>query len=151
MAIPASMVDTNRVPWLRRVGGLLAAGIAGGVIFVACSSDQKSRFPGDATGTGNGIGAGGANSTTGNITGGTAPDNGLVTSASTSGGRPADGADGRIRSLNGQTCAQAEVITAGPAVRDAATPAIGDLDGDGNPEIVTRANFPANNTLIAFT
>src|SRR2546423_7392133 len=75
----------------------------------------------------------------------------IVTSNSTSGARAGDGAGGRIRILNGQTCAQVEVISAGPAVRDAATPAIGDLDGDGKPEIVTRANFPNNNTVVAFT
>ena len=47
---------------------------------------------------------------------------------------------GRIRILNGQTCKQIEVIQAGPTILDAATPAIADLDGDGQLEIVARAN-----------
>jgi hypothetical protein len=59
---------------------------------------------------------------------------------------------GRIRILNGQTCKQIEVITAGDPVRDAATPAIADLDGDGKMEIVARLNGPngSNGGLIAF-
>ncbi len=61
-------------------------------------------------------------------------------------------AGGRIRILNGQTCQQIEVISAGDPVRDAATPAIADLDGDGKMEIVTRLNAPqgGNGGLIAF-
>jgi hypothetical protein len=51
-----------------------------------------------------------------------------------------DSPGGRIRILNGQTCAQIEVIQAGPTILDAATPAIADLDGDGQLEIVARVN-----------
>jgi len=59
---------------------------------------------------------------------------------------------GRIRILNGQTCEQIHVISEGPAVRDAATPAIADLDGDGGMEIVTRVNATsgASGGVIAF-
>lgn len=59
---------------------------------------------------------------------------------------------GRIRILNGQTCQQIEVISAGGPVRDAATPAIADLDGDGNMDIVARLNAAqgGNGGLIAF-
>ena len=59
---------------------------------------------------------------------------------------------GRIRILNGQTCQQIEVISAGSPVRDAATPAIADLDGDGNMDIVARLNAAqgGNGGLIAF-
>jgi hypothetical protein len=59
---------------------------------------------------------------------------------------------GRIRILNGQTCKQIEVISAGMPVRDAATPAIADLDGDGKMEIVTRLNAAqgGNGGLVAF-
>ena len=59
---------------------------------------------------------------------------------------------GRIRILNGQTCKQIEVISAGNPVRDAATPAIADLDGDGKMEIVARLNAAqgGNGGLIAF-
>jgi hypothetical protein len=61
---------------------------------------------------------------------------------------------GHIRILNGQTCQQIEVIAGKPedAVRDAATPAIADLDGDGKMEIVARLNGPqgGNGGLIAF-
>jgi len=48
--------------------------------------------------------------------------------------------EGRIRILNGQTCAHEEVISDGAGVSYAATPAIADLDGDGKLEIVTRLN-----------
>ncbi len=75
----------------------------------------------------------------------------FVASDSTIGATQGDGTGGRIRILNGQTCVQDEVIKAGPAVRDAATPAIGDLDGDGKPEIVAHENFPNNNKIVAFT
>jgi hypothetical protein len=74
----------------------------------------------------------------------------IVTSDATSGAEPGNGTGGRIRILNGQTCVQEAVITAGNPVRDAATPAIADLDGDGTMEIVTRENFPNNNKIIAF-
>ncbi len=47
---------------------------------------------------------------------------------------------GVIRILNGQTCEQVEVIADSLGVRDPATPAIADLDGDGNMEIVTRTS-----------
>lgn len=59
---------------------------------------------------------------------------------------------GRIRILNGQTCQQIEVISAGMPVRDAATPAIADLDGDGKMEIVARLNAAqgGNGGLVAF-
>lgn len=59
---------------------------------------------------------------------------------------------GRIRILNGQTCKQIEVISAGDPVRDAATPAIADLDGDGKMEIVARVNGPqgTNGGLVAY-
>lgn len=55
---------------------------------------------------------------------------------------------GVIRVLNGQTCEQMQTID-DPANRiiAASTPAIGDLDGDGLPEIVTHR---ANRGLIAF-
>jgi hypothetical protein len=58
----------------------------------------------------------------------------------TSNGTADASAGGRIRILNGQTCAQIEVIQAGPAIRDAATPALADLDADGGLEIVARVN-----------
>jgi hypothetical protein len=51
-----------------------------------------------------------------------------------------DSPGGRIRILNGQTCEQIEVIQDGPTILDAATPAIADLDNDGQLEIVARAN-----------
>ncbi len=59
---------------------------------------------------------------------------------------------GRIRILNGQTCKQIEVIGGTDLVRDAATPAIADLDGDGKMEIVARLNGPngSNGGLIAY-
>ncbi len=82
---------------------------------------------------------------------GTAAEIIFVASDSQAGAVQGDGTGGRIRILNGQNCAQDEVIKAGPAVRDAATPAIGDLDGDGKPEIVTHENFPNNNKIVAFT
>ena len=61
-------------------------------------------------------------------------------------GQPARG--GVIRILNGQTCEQVEVITTGPPashdyVRAPSTPAIADLDGDGNLEIVTKTHGAA--------
>lgn len=46
---------------------------------------------------------------------------------------------GHIRILNGQTCKQIEAV-AGDLIRDAATPALADLDGDGAMEIVARLN-----------
>jgi hypothetical protein len=66
--------------------------------------------------------------------------------------QPATG--GVIRILNGQTCAQEEVIPF--YVRGPAAPAIADLDGDGKLEIVTRTQHWENSTdngtqLIAFT
>ncbi len=83
---------------------------------------------------------------------GTAAEIIFVSSDSTMGAEMGDGTGGRIRILNGQTCKQDEVITAGPAVRDAATPAIGDLDGDGKPEIVAHESFAdGNNKIVAFT
>jgi hypothetical protein len=83
---------------------------------------------------------------------GTAAEIIFVASDSTAGAEVGDGTGGRIRILNGQTCKQDEVITAGPAVRDAATPAIGDLDGDGKPEIVAHESFGAgNDKIVAFT
>ncbi len=82
---------------------------------------------------------------------GTAAEIIFVSSDSQAGAVQGDGTGGRIRILNGQNCMQDEVISAGPAVRDAATPAIGDLDGDGKPEIVAHENFPNNNKVIAFT
>src|SRR5450432_1276147 len=82
---------------------------------------------------------------------GTAAEIIFVASDSTAGAEVGDGTGGRIRILNGQTCKQDEVITAGPAVRDAATPAIGDLDGDGKPEIVAHEAFPNNQKIVAFT
>src|SRR5262249_1520639 len=59
---------------------------------------------------------------------------------------------GLIRILNGQTCGQETIVNPPPLpqVRDSATPAIADLDGDGTMEIVTRENFPNNNKLVAF-
>ncbi len=48
---------------------------------------------------------------------------------------------GVIRVLNGQTCEQVAVIEDSFGVRDNATPALGDLDGDGNLEIVTRTTL----------
>ena len=79
---------------------------------------------------------------------GTAGEIVIVTSEGGSNGT----SGGRIRILNGQTCQQIEVIQAGPAVRDAATPAIADLDGDGQMEIVTRINGAngVNGGVIAF-
>jgi hypothetical protein len=82
---------------------------------------------------------------------GTAAEIVFVASDSTMGAVQGDGSGGRIRILNGQTCAQDEVIALGPPVRDAATLAIGDLDGDGKPEIVAHENFPNNNKVVAFT
>ncbi|SRR6266545_344284 len=74
----------------------------------------------------------------------------IVASDSAGGAAAGDGTGGRIRILNGQTCAQEAVINTGPAVRDAATPAIADLDNDGTMEIVARENFPNNNKIVAF-
>ncbi len=82
---------------------------------------------------------------------GTAAEIIFVSSDSQAGAEQGDGTGGRIRILNGQTCKQDEVIKAGPAVRDAATPAIGDLDGDGKPEIVAHEAFPNNDKIVAFT
>ena len=82
---------------------------------------------------------------------GTAAEIIFVSSDSQAGARLGDGTGGRIRILNGQNCVQEEVIKVGPAVRDAATPAIGDLDGDGKPEIVAHEAFPANEKVVAFT
>jgi hypothetical protein len=74
----------------------------------------------------------------------------IVTSDSQAGAAAGDGTGGLIRILNGYTCAEEAAITAGPAVRDAATPAIADLDNDGTMEIVARENFPNNNKIVAF-
>lgn len=82
---------------------------------------------------------------------GTAAEIIFVASDSSAGAVQGDGTGGRIRILNGQSCEQVEVIKAGPAVRDAASPAIGDLDGDGKPEIVARQAFPNNAKIVAFT
>ena len=75
----------------------------------------------------------------------------FVASDSAAGAIQGDGSGGRIRILNGQTCEQVEVIKAGPAVRDAATPAIGDINGDNTPEIVAHEAFPNNNKVVAFS
>ena len=82
---------------------------------------------------------------------GTAAEIIFVSSFSKMGAEPGDGPGGRIRILNGQNCEQKEVIKAGPAVRDAATPAIGDLTGDKVPEIVAHEAFPNNDKVVAFT
>ena len=75
----------------------------------------------------------------------------VVSSDSASGATEGDGSGGVIRILNGQTCALEETIDVGPRVRDAATPAIADLDGDGKMEIVTRTNgFATNNKIVAY-
>jgi hypothetical protein len=75
----------------------------------------------------------------------------VVSSDSASGAIMGDGTGGVIRILNGQTCALEETIDVGPRVRDAATPAIADLDGDGKMEIVARTNgFETNNKIVAY-
>ncbi|MDF3068915.1 MAG: Rhs-family protein [Polyangiaceae bacterium] len=65
----------------------------------------------------------------------------------TSNGEADASAGGHIRILNGQTCKQIEVIQAGGLIRDAATPSLADLDGDGAMEIVARLNAGG---LVAF-
>ncbi len=77
---------------------------------------------------------------------GTAAEIVFITSETGTGG-------GRLRIINGQTCAQEEVITKGPLLSDAATPAIADLDGDKKPEIIARkwAGGELNGGLVAFT
>lgn len=65
----------------------------------------------------------------------------------TSNGEADASAGGHIRILNGQTCKQIEVIQAGGLIRDAATPSVADLDGDGAMEIVARLNAGG---LVAF-
>jgi hypothetical protein len=84
---------------------------------------------------------------------GTAAEIIIVSSDGKANGATVDATSGgRIRILNGQTCKQIEVIAAGDPVRDAATPAIADLDGDGKMEIVARLNGPngSNGGLVAF-
>jgi hypothetical protein len=73
----------------------------------------------------------------------------IVTSDSAAGAAQGDGTGGLIRILNGQTCAEEAALTGVPPVRDAATPAIADLDNDGTMEIVARENFPNNNKIVA--
>lgn len=77
---------------------------------------------------------------------GTAAEIVFITSETGTGG-------GRLRIINGQSCEQREVIDEGPALADAATPAIADLDGDGKPEIIARkwAGGELNGGLVAFT
>jgi hypothetical protein len=65
----------------------------------------------------------------------------------TSNGQADASMGGHIRILNGQTCKQIEVIQGTDLIRDAATPAIADLDGDGALEIVARLNAGG---IIAF-
>jgi hypothetical protein len=75
----------------------------------------------------------------------------VVTSDSLQGATEGDGTGGILRILNGQTCELEETITVGPRVRDAATPAIADLDRDGTMEIVARTNgFDTGNQIVAF-
>jgi hypothetical protein len=69
----------------------------------------------------------------------------VASNDSTGGGGSATSAV--IRILNGQTCAQDEVIADSLGVRDPAPPAIADLDRDGKLEIVARMN---DGTVAAF-
>ena len=70
--------------------------------------------------------------------------------ASNPGGELAAG--GVIRILNGQTCEQLEVIETDFRLRSPATPALADLDGDGNIDIVARGNgYGAPNPVLAFS
>ena len=61
-----------------------------------------------------------------------------------------DDNDGRLKIINAQTCETVETVTAGPSLWPAATPAIGDLDGDGIMEIVARVKDNPVGGLAAF-
>src|SRR5947207_1044990 len=70
MALRSATAKSSKNPYLRHLRQLLVVSVATAGLFVACSSDQSSRFRGGDTAS-TSSGAGGSNTTTGLLTGST--------------------------------------------------------------------------------